>query len=106
MVHVVPAQSLSDDVPTPITVDVICSRIELASMVCVLSSLLRLLVAIELTINPIIPSEPITRMAHAISISIIVMPACELLHFSGAMFFAISFPGINRSNQNHSRTIF
>ena len=45
-----------------------------ASMVCVLSILLRLLVAIALTIKVSMLIEPITRIAPAIRVSIIVMP--------------------------------
>ena len=48
---------------------------DVASIVCVLSIRLRLFVAIALTINESIPMEPITRMALASNVSIIVMPA-------------------------------
>jgi hypothetical protein len=60
-------------------VELICSRIDVASIVWVLSSLLRLFVAMEPTISPIMLSEPITMMAPAIINSIIEIPACEFL---------------------------
>jgi hypothetical protein len=85
MVHVVPAQSVNVDVPDPIKVELICSRIELDSMLCVLSILFRLFVAIAPMINPIIPNEVIIRIAPATINSIIVMPAWGSLFFLSAI---------------------
>ena len=74
-----------DNVPDPMNVELICSRIEVESMLCVLSILFRLFVAIEPMIRPTIPNEVITRIAPAIINSIIVMPACGSLFFLSAV---------------------
>ena len=60
-------------------VESICSMTDVASIVCVLSSLLRLFVAIEPMIRPTMLNEPTTRIKLAIIVSIIVMPASERL---------------------------
>ena len=82
MLNVLPLQSVKFEVPVPINVELICSRIEVASMVCVLSTLLRLLVAIALTIKVSMLIEPITRIAPAIRVSTIVMPDSGFLTLS------------------------
>src|SRR6187551_1892973 len=93
IVQAVPQQSASDDVPFPLNVEWICSRIDSASMVCVLSILLRLFVAIAATISVSILSDRTRRMMHATSVSTMVTPAWEHLGV---------FPGSVRSEVSNS----
>ena len=61
IVQLVPEQSVRVDAPDAINVELICSIIDDASIVCVLSILFRLFEAMELMIRAIILSEPIMR---------------------------------------------
>ena len=81
MFHVLPPQSVREELPDPITVELICSRMDVASIDCVLSILLRLFVAIASIINVRMLIEPMMRIAAAINVSIIVMPDCEFLRW-------------------------
>src|SRR5688572_30716146 len=76
IVHAVPEQSVNRESPLPLNVEWICSRIDSASMVWVLSILLRLLVAIDAMIRLIMLREQTTRMPPATRVSTIEIPAC------------------------------
>src|SRR5438105_2856880 len=77
-----PEQSDNAEVPLPLKVEWICSSIDSASIVCVLSILLRLLVAMAATTSEIMLKERTIKMALATSVSTIVTPACENRLFS------------------------
>src|ERR1700674_1281448 len=79
--HVLPAQSVRAELPDPTSVELICSRMDVASIDCVLSILLRLFVAIASIIKVSMLMEPMMRIAAAINVPIIVMPDCEFLRW-------------------------
>jgi hypothetical protein len=97
MVQEFPAQSVRLDVPVPMRVAWTCSRTDCANIVCVLSTLLRLFVAIVVDTRPMMPRAQIIRIRLESNTSITDIPESDLFLVS-----IIGFPANNDETASHA----